>query len=665
MSTHEANQDTKQSKKIIDGGYQQVYVIKLCKSNDTTLRHVCFLCGEYVYEGYLHFDFLSYDEMSLQYIPMIIPALQRQQDELDFSCESSRVFEESTFGAILQVHKKALEFIVDEVSSPAIIQKIEEITEDWLNHSHGHFLELVANIPSEMDDVQCICSKIYAKGICFIIIYFEGIFYCILQDATEDQPILDVRFPDVSQEGDGVTLGLYNGDVENKSTLVWRKLSLWQCMPSPIVCYSKMISQEEIPMLEKTENLSAPTYQQAYCVLKAPTSFKDNFSERSLSNRDVLFRFGSWCYSGEVELVPDLALDDIPFVLPVLRFHQTDLNFLCDASSMPNDSIFTRPLSQIYNINEVMQSEILLVEDIIRDLMSKSDEYSNQNPKSWLVDVSPNEVFFEFSVVPNASSIFFQSNVELIITKSYHPNGLVSMSLYFDGSYYMFLSDDENKEQSLLDSDFPSVIQGRGHQLKTYPSGLPSWPELRKLSIWQNADATVDSIINNEEDDTMQIQQDEVSKQSVDSNDATYHANTLLSSSDSSFSSHSTANNLDDSSSNSPDKITVKKNGGTIGSPIISDIAGMVATGLTLSNDSCDNNDKSKMNHKKAISNPSDNTYDKKLRARTNLCVLRKPSKLEKHLGGKNVHMNHSKGAPWDKGGRPRASSTNLLDKAV
>ena len=43
-------------------------------------------------------------------------------------------------------------------------------------------------------------------------------------------------------------------------------------------------------------------------------------------------RFGSWCYSGTVQLTPALALVDIPHVIPALRMQQSKLDFMCDVS---------------------------------------------------------------------------------------------------------------------------------------------------------------------------------------------------------------------------------------------------------------------------------------------------------------------------------------------
>lgn len=45
-------------------------------------------------------------------------------------------------------------------------------------------------------------------------------------------------------------------------------------------------------------------------------------------------------------------------------------------------------------------------------------------------------------------------------------------------------------ENPLLDSRFPDVSsKGRGYQLQAFADGVPTWPELRKVSVWQTVDA--------------------------------------------------------------------------------------------------------------------------------------------------------------------------------
>ena len=47
-----------------------------------------------------------------------------------------------------------------------------------------------------------------------------------------------------------------------------------------------------------------------------------------------------------------------------------------------------------------------------------------------------------------------------------------------------------DQENPLLDSRFPDVSgKGRGYLIQAFPTGLPEWEELRKISIWQTVSA--------------------------------------------------------------------------------------------------------------------------------------------------------------------------------
>jgi len=71
----------------------------------------------------------------------------------------------------------------------------------------------------------------------------------------------------------------------------------------------------------------------------------------------------------------------------------------------------------------------------------------------------------------------------------YTPNGLVTIAIYFGGTYYLSLQDGSG-EQPLLDSKFPNVAgKGRGYQIKAYSSGVDGWDSLRKVSVWQTQEA--------------------------------------------------------------------------------------------------------------------------------------------------------------------------------
>ena len=62
--------------------------------------------------------------------------------------------------------------------------------------------------------------------------------------------------------------------------------------------------KKEVPKI-KTLNVSTKHYEQTYCILK---SAWDNSSPTLSVHHDVLFRFGSWCYSGKACMSVSLAL---------------------------------------------------------------------------------------------------------------------------------------------------------------------------------------------------------------------------------------------------------------------------------------------------------------------------------------------------------------------
>ena len=91
------------------------------------------------------------------------------------------------------------------------------------------------------------------RGICFISYYFEGVIYAILQDASDDVPLLDVAFPNINGKGNGLTLQIYEeGERENKDSISWRKLSIWE-----LTGEEETLMDEEV---ESTFSSSSPSY---------------------------------------------------------------------------------------------------------------------------------------------------------------------------------------------------------------------------------------------------------------------------------------------------------------------------------------------------------------------------------------------------------------------
>lgn len=80
-------------------------------------------------------------------------------------------------------------------------------------------------------------------------------------------------------------------------------------------------------------------------------------------------------------------------------------------------------------------------------------------------------------------------NIELLVSKCYHPSGIITMTVVFQHNVYVSVLETAG-ENPLLDSRFPDISgKGRGYQLQACNDGLPGWPQLRKVSIWQTVGA--------------------------------------------------------------------------------------------------------------------------------------------------------------------------------
>jgi len=71
----------------------------------------------------------------------------------------------------------------------------------------------------------------------------------------------------------------------------WRKLTLWQSLAAEV---SPAQAQ---PKEKQVVNLSSDGYVQTYVVLT-----KDPSRQNEDPYREVMFRFGSWCYAGRVQV---------------------------------------------------------------------------------------------------------------------------------------------------------------------------------------------------------------------------------------------------------------------------------------------------------------------------------------------------------------------------
>ena len=205
----------------------------------------------------------------------------------------------------------------------------------------------------------------------------------------EIQALLDVRFPDVTKKGQGMHLASYT---DNHAP--YKKLTLWNMLGGADEISVKV---KDIPKVN-TLSMSTGNYQQTYCILKSAWG---GSSPALNIHHDALFRFGSWCYAGRVQLTPSIALADVPFVIPALRMQQSRLEYLCNVDKVPTTSPFADALKHLHSHNGVIDD---IIEDSAGALESLIERLSRmglgESVSKWL-DGDSSSSFFEFKLEPD------------------------------------------------------------------------------------------------------------------------------------------------------------------------------------------------------------------------------------------------------------------------
>ncbi|KAL7531686.1 hypothetical protein ACHAXR_007164 [Thalassiosira sp. AJA248-18] len=466
-----------QTGEIMMPGYShsQTYVVKTTGSEcqgDKASREAFFQCGNYCYSGEIKLSIEhAFGGITLRDIPTLVPIVQRQQNNLRYLCDASDIPVSSTFCGTMREIEKACDFVVSDIMHlSSRIAKLKK-THPWIDDDESQvFFELVGDASSLFPDIMFIARRVYVNDLIFCQLYFEGIIYLTLEDGNGDQPLLDINFPELSGSSAtrGVTLAIYDDEKSHP----WMKLSVWQAQAGR----DRDQYTQPVDAVEPTKDLSSDCYIQSYCVLK---------SEGGSDIRDVMFRFGSWCYDGKVELLPKISLADISHVIPVLRVQQSKLNFVSDMSCLPSSNPFALAMEYASQKHSIMESQAVECEGCLRNLITiVANDESSLNEQNWLED-DECESFFEFTCFNDETSSAVLGDVELIATKSYNPNGVISVSLYYGGNWYLSVS--AGSDFPLLDSKFPDLsLKGHGFNIQCYPAGIPEyWPQLRKMSIWR------------------------------------------------------------------------------------------------------------------------------------------------------------------------------------
>jgi hypothetical protein len=476
-------------------------VLSECQGDVSSSRQAFMEVAGNCYSGEVEFQHLTKGITTLNDIPSLVRTFQSQQNDLSYLCKSSNIPPKSAFHGPIKELNKARDFVIAEITSDAIAARMTKLKDKhpWLDsldkRDSGVYFELVGNVSSLFPNVMFMASRSYAEGgLVIVTLYFEGVLYVTVEDTAGcDQPLLDINFPKISAScSRGATLAMYDNDDDP-----WMKLSVWQSMQGTTVIQPQQTGHATVPAVK---DLSSDAYVQSYVVLK---------SQSNDEIRDVLFRFGSWLYTGKVKLVPKLITTDIPFVMPAIRLQQNNLDFLGDVDSLDTSNPFVPVLELAMKTHAQMEGLAAESEDSLRSLM--------ENGESWLVEDN-NDSFFEFSCFNDGNSTL--TNIELIATKSYSA-GVVTTSIYFGGNWYLVVNEG-NDESKLVDSKFPSIstVEASGYNIQSYPSGNSGWPQLRSLTIW-HSHRVIDDTPGDECDVVSPVEDESVVIQSEQESDVT------------------------------------------------------------------------------------------------------------------------------------------------
>ncbi|DBA04172.1 TPA: hypothetical protein N0F65_004280, partial [Lagenidium giganteum] len=450
-------------------GYNQTYVIR---SSDTNLHEVLFRCGNWCYAGKVD---LGSSDLELNDLPVVIPALQKQQGSLQYLCEWKAMPSSSPYSVPLETLYDAFDLIGSELASERIERKLMTAAQEhsWVDEDSDtkNFFELQSGGYECFDDVDLVASKTFVRGLILLVIYYRRSFYVVLNEGDGEQPLLDVRFPDLSAHLQGVHLQTYRED--DCSNM--KKLTLWQAVKN-----SKQLSPPK-PVRVQCKDVSGVGYNQTFLIRRTPRVDGKLESGSGQSLREVLFRFGNWCYNGHVDLGPKLELADIPIIIPMLRRQQSALTFMCEVSKMPATSLFTPSMEHLADALPAIQEQLSLAETFIRSMAESGGAFSENASRirEWLEDDNI-ECFFEIGV----DKCDALKDVEAIASKIYI-GGVVLVVMYFDYTFYVYVENAE-EEQPLLDTNFPDIaFQTEGIQVKTYRDGVPGCKELRRISLWK------------------------------------------------------------------------------------------------------------------------------------------------------------------------------------
>lgn len=232
-----------------------------------------------------------------------------------------------------------------------------------------------------------LCCR-YLKGLILVVIFSEGSYFAQVQEGgNRSQALLDVKYPDLSDKGRGHKIKSFAEDHPTYTDLyIWAPSETSKGSKKKGGAKKSKPARKQVAESKQDLMGEGGAYNQTYVV------FKNIIANQTLEplRRDVFFRFGRWCYAGNVEIgTENLQLSDVPLVAPILQSQQSKLKYFCLAADIPSTSSFYEPMERMREACNFLVSRIL-------DAMEEMEEMASTEPDNyaWLLEDDA-KTFFE------------------------------------------------------------------------------------------------------------------------------------------------------------------------------------------------------------------------------------------------------------------------------
>eukprot|EP01029_Cantina_marsupialis_P016171 TRINITY_DN3594_c0_g1_i1.p1 TRINITY_DN3594_c0_g1~~TRINITY_DN3594_c0_g1_i1.p1 ORF type:complete len:492 (+),score=142.12 TRINITY_DN3594_c0_g1_i1:91-1566(+) len=412
--------------------------------NRTSQRNTLFRYGDFVYQSNeIEIGCCDIDKCD---ISNVISSLQRQQNKMAFKWTYGDMPLDCEFKNAFNKLDDVASFLVDQLSI------FEEFEEEISKIDEKDLVFRLLCKEAGLDEVEMFVTKKYCGEVILNIIYFDNMFYATLESAESEQPLLLSQFPKLECLS-------HRLDMRTFTHPVYREMQLMESL-------ERQPDEVEKPLAV------VGSYNQTYIMLKS-----DTVGTIAENKRKVLFRFGNWCYSGDVSLessgIDTPSLENIPELMVELHKQQPNLAFLCEFKDMTPSNIFYRSLQRV--LESMAFSETEFTSDTVLEKLADVESSLSESAC----------FFFELAL----REIGCLKNVEMVACKTY-VRGVTLVAIYHNGSFHVVVADAEG-DQPLLDCAFPQVAK----RCKPIILNEFSHDNFKRLILWQVGEAKSEEVI--------------------------------------------------------------------------------------------------------------------------------------------------------------------------